>query len=84
MLITCVMRHAWTHKHRMSGPTVHSHTVTLVFLNRLNNKAKKYANLEQTKPYVGDLKLMFKCTAITSVAKHNLYISKPILIHYAN
>ena len=31
MLITCVMRHAWTHKFQMSGPTVHSYTVTIAF-----------------------------------------------------
>ena len=24
MLITCVMRYAWTHKLQLSGPTVHS------------------------------------------------------------
>ena len=27
MLITCVMRNAWTHKIQWSGPTVHSSTV---------------------------------------------------------
>ena len=32
MLITCVMRRAWTHILQMSGPTVHSYTVIILWL----------------------------------------------------
>ena len=42
MVITCVMRHAWTHKRQMSGPTVHSYTMTM-----LNNIVVK---IEQCPP----------------------------------
>ena len=42
MAITCVMRHAWTHKRQMSGPTVHSYTMTM-----LNNIVVK---IEQCPP----------------------------------
>ena len=43
MLITCVMRNAWTHKLQWSGPTVHSSTVKT--LNNVSSHRRELNNV---------------------------------------
>ena len=58
MLLTCVMRHAWTHKLQMSGPTVYSYTVVFTTARCLMVKLKSNPASENRLVIQSELNIM--------------------------